>query len=52
MNGTFNGFALRQITFVTMTMEASGFKRTTIRVIGKQPKLEQILQLNTPALLI
>ena len=51
MSGTFNGIQLRQITSLT-TMEASGSKRTTFRVIGSSPELEQVLKLNAPALLI
>ena len=49
MSGTFNGIQLRQITSLT-TMEA--IKRTTFRVIGSSPELEQVLKLNAPALLI
>ena len=53
MNGTFNGITLSQITSLNTTTEASGIKRTTFRVLGRTvPKLEQILQLNAPGLLI
>ena len=52
VNGTFNGLPLEQITAIRTTTEASGFRRNTFRVLGRQPKLEQILQLGVPALLI
>lgn len=53
MNGNFNGVLLRNITATTETNPAAGFSRTTFRVLDKSnPKLEQILQLNAPALLI
>jgi hypothetical protein len=53
MNGTFNDLPLRNITSLKTTTEASGFTRTTFRVIGPRlQKLEQVLQLNAPAVLI
>src|SRR5262249_43165562 len=53
MSGTFNGIPLQQITsLLSTTSEPSGLKRTTFRVIGSLPKLEESLRLNAPALLI
>jgi hypothetical protein len=52
MNGTFNGLALRQITSPATETDRAGVTRTSFRVIGREPKLEQILQLNAPALLV
>ena len=52
MSGTFNGLPLDQIRSIRTTTEDSGFRRNTFRVLGRQPKLEQILQLGVPALLI
>ena len=52
MNGTFNGLPLQQITSIRATTEVSGFRRNTFRVRGREPKLEQILQLGVPALII
>ena len=52
MNGTFNGIPLARITSLKTSIFSSGKKRTTFQVIGREAKLEQILRLGTPALLI
>ena len=53
MNGSFNGIPLRQIISVGTQADSTGFTRTTFRIRGKpNPKLEQVLQLNAPALMI
>ena len=53
VTGNLNGVSLRNITSVQTSTDPSGSRRTTFRVSTKpQAKLEQILQLNAPALLI
>jgi len=43
---------LRNITSLQTKKEASGIVRTSFRVLGVHPKLEQILRLHAPPLLI
>ena len=53
MNGTFNGLPLRNISSISTQKEASGITRHSFRVLTKtQPKLEELLRLHAPALLI
>jgi hypothetical protein len=52
-SGNFNGVMLPSITSLQTSIDPSGFRRTSFRVLTKPlPKLEQVLQLNAPALLI
>lgn len=52
MTGTFNDVPLRKITSLQTLTGPPGFARMSFQVIGREPELEQILQLNAPALLI
>src|SRR5215468_8616820 len=53
MPANFNGVRLRKVTSLKTTVERSGFKRTSFRVMESPlTELEQILYLGAPALLI
>ena len=52
MSGTFNGVPLRQITSINTTHPDKGITHDTFRVLDREPKLEQALQLGAAALLI
>ena len=53
MHGTFNGLPIRNISSMKIETDPSGIKRTSFRVLDASlPKLEQILHLRAPALLI
>src|SRR6267142_5705912 len=53
MSGTFNEIPLRNITSLETIESSPGFQQMTFRIISKpSSKLERLLQLNAPALLI
>jgi len=53
MHGTFNGLPIRNISSMKIETDPSGIKRTSFRILDASlPKLEQILHLRAPALLI
>ena len=53
MHGTLNGIQLRKITSLKMTVEESGVKLTSFRVMQSPlPELEKVLHLGASALLI
>jgi len=53
MHANFNGIRLRKVASLKTTMEPSGFKRTSFRVMDSPlPELEHVLHSGAPALLI